>query len=208
MQKQVPSYLQLNVPAAILEGQTTEDQAFLVNLGRMFNILFVVAWVIALFALRFVYNVCYDLVGQLQREGLTLFQITYQIFFSPLRKIPGPFLASISPLWLVLKDVSGDRTSTIHELHRRYGVAVRIGPNEVSLSDIESVNRIYGHQSNVKKALVYETMSIPPLGIFSLRDKNEHSQRRRLLSHVFSQSNLLDSEPIIMSHVRKLWRSM
>lgn len=101
-------------------------------------------------------------------------------------------------------DISGYRTLTLHKLHQRYGSAVRIGPNEVSFSNIDSVREVYGQQTNFMKAPIYETMSTPPLGIFSLREKSAHSQRRRLLSHAFAQSNLFDTEPLILNHVQRL----
>ena len=128
----------------------------------------------------------------------------YNIFLSPLRGIPGPFLAKVTGYWLILVDLAGDRTSTIHKLHQRYGTAVRIGPSEVSFSNIESIKEIYSQQTSYMKAPIYETMSIPPLGIFSLTDKHAHSQRRKYLSHAFSQSNLLDTEPLIVQKVEKV----
>lgn len=91
-----------------------------------------------------------------------------------------------------------------HKLHQQYGSAVRVGPNEVSFSNIDSVKEVYGQQTKFIKAPIYETMSQPPLGIFSLRDKSLHNRRRRLLSHAFAQSNLFDAEPLILQHVQRL----
>ncbi|KAK3075510.1 hypothetical protein LTR53_001127 [Teratosphaeriaceae sp. CCFEE 6253] len=47
-------------------------------------------------------------------------------------------------------------------------------------------------------------MSVRPLGIFSLRDKASHSQRRSLLSHAFSQQNIVDCMPLISQKVEHL----
>jgi len=105
---------------------------------------------------------------------------------------------------LIFVDFAGNRTSTIHKLHQKYGPAVRVGPNEVSFSDIGSVKEIYGQQTPFMKAPCYENMSVPPLGIFSLRDRTEHSQRRKLLSHAFSQSALNETEPTIHTLIEKL----
>ena len=111
-------------------------------------------------------------------------------------------------MWLLIVDLRGDRTSTIHKLHQRYGPAVVISPNEVSFSNVESVKEIYGQQTDFLKAPVYESLTLPPLGVFSLRDKALHSQRRRLLSHAFSQSNLRDSEPLIQEQILQLLQSI
>jgi hypothetical protein len=62
----------------------------------------------------------------------------------PLASIPGPLLARFSPLWLVYHSRKGDMHRVMIELHRRYGKLVRIGPNEVSVSDLEAVKKIYG----------------------------------------------------------------
>ncbi|KAK0299334.1 hypothetical protein LTR82_018350, partial [Friedmanniomyces endolithicus] len=50
-------------------------------------------------------------------------------------------------------------------------------------------------------------MSLPPLGVFSLRSKAAHSQRRSLLSHAFSQQNINDSMPIIEQKLDSLLRA-
>lgn len=83
-----------------------------------------------------------------------------------------------------------------------------IGPDEISVSDIANVKDLYGQQTNFVKAPVYTSMSMPPLGIFSMRDKALHSQRRRLLSHAFSQSNLQDCEPLIHEQIQKLLKTL
>ena len=128
----------------------------------------------------------------------------YQLFFSPLRNIPGPLLAKLSQYYIILVDVAGTRTSHIHELHKGYGSAVRIGPSEVSFSNIETIKELYAPATPYMKAPWYEAMSTPPLGVFSLTDKKAHSDRRRLVSHVFSQSNLLETEPLVAQHVSNL----
>jgi cytochrome P450 len=54
------------------------------------------------------------------------------------------------------------------------------------------------------KAPIYNYFSLQPLGIFSMRDRTQHSLRRRLLSHAFSQSNLSGTEPLIKQIIHKL----
>jgi cytochrome P450 len=93
--------------------------------------------------------------------------------------------------------LAGLRTKTIHDLHKKYGGVVRIGPDEVSFTDVGAINEILGLTSPFMKAPIYDSMSVKPPGIFSLRDKEQHRERRRLLSHAFSQSNLYKAEPLI-----------
>lgn len=104
----------------------------------------------------------------------------------------------------MITDILGLRTTTIHRLHQQYGSSVRIGPNEVSYSNPEIARELYSQQTQFMKAPSYETFVVPPVGIFSMRDKIAHSLRRRALSHAFSQSNLYNTEPIIKQIISKL----
>lgn len=81
---------------------------------------------------------------------------------------------------------------------------VRVGPNEVSFSGSSVVKEIYTQQTVFLKAPHYETMSVKPLGIFSLRDKTAHSQRRSLLSHAFSQQSIDNCSPLIDARIKSL----
>lgn len=110
----------------------------------------------------------------------------------------------MSSLWLTFYELAGIRTATIHQLHRKYGPVVRVGPNEVSFSGASVINEIYTQKTIFLKAPHYDTMSPKPAGIFSLRDKTAHSQRRSLLSHAFSQQNIDNCLPLIDEKVQLL----
>lgn len=105
---------------------------------------------------------------------------------------------------MIFVDLAGDRTTTLHNLHKKYGPSVRVGPQEISYANVGAVKEIYGQQTEYLKAPVYDDFSTAPVGIFSMRNKMEHSQRRRLLSHAFSQSNLTNTEPLIRQQIEKL----
>ena len=104
---------------------------------------------------------------------------------------------------LTAADLLAKRSSTIHKWHRKYGPTVQIGPNEVSFADVSMVNEIYGQNTPFMKAPVYDTFALAPPGIFILRDKEHHRQRRRLLSHAFSYSNILDAESLMVENLNK-----
>ena len=61
-----------------------------------------------------------------------------------LRKVPGPFLASFSKLWMVYKTRQFKRHELDQELHKKYGSVVRIGPTYVSISSPAALKTIYG----------------------------------------------------------------
>lgn len=82
-----------------------------------------------------------------------LIKISWDIFFSPLRTIPGPFVARFTDLWRAFYTYRGRVDATHVELHRRYGDAVRIGPNCVSISDPNLIRTIYSTRNPWKKVL-------------------------------------------------------
>ena len=64
--------------------------------------------------------------------SLAVSYVVYIRFFSPLAGVPGPFLASLSRMWLAQRSWKGDMHRTMMTLHEKYGSVVRTGPNEVS----------------------------------------------------------------------------
>lgn len=72
--------------------------------------------------------------------------LTYRLFFSPLSKIPGPWITRISNVLEAnaLKDKRRAQWAT--ELFALYphSVAVRTGPNSVAFNHPDAVKSIYG----------------------------------------------------------------
>ena len=104
--------------------------------------------------------------------------LIYVRYATPLRSVPGPFLASFTRLWKLQKTLRGDFERTNIELHKKYGEMrskttgtywltrlagpiVRIGPNEVSIDDPEeSLRVIYGHGTKfIKVRALYQYQS-------------------------------------------------
>lgn len=48
--------------------------------------------------------------------------LLYSLFFSPLRSIPGPFLARATRWWEYVKVVNGDSHQEYVRLHEKYGL--------------------------------------------------------------------------------------
>jgi hypothetical protein len=68
-----------------------------------------------------------------------------------LSKIPGPFCASLSDLWLFVHYYRR-RGLTERDIHVSYGSPlVRLGPNTVSVSDPEALKVIYGWKPILRK---------------------------------------------------------
>lgn len=60
------------------------------------------------------------------------------------RHIPGPWLASITDAWRMIKVHGGRFEQTNRALHQKYGDLVRVGPNCISVGDPREIRQIYG----------------------------------------------------------------
>ena len=72
---------------------------------------------------------------------------TYAVYvreYTSLRNVPGPFLASISKIWIFEKQRSCQRQQVDIDLRRKHGPIVRIAPDEVMVSSPKSLRVIYG----------------------------------------------------------------
>ena len=75
---------------------------------------------------------------------LALMYMLYVRYATPLRKIPGPFLASITKLWVVQQTRGLNRHLVDIDLRKKYGTMVRVAPNEVMISNLDAIKTIYG----------------------------------------------------------------
>lgn len=85
--------------------------------------------------------------------------VIYCLLLSPLRGYPGPLLARLSPLWIVMQCRKGRRSQAVNGLHMKYGDFVRISPNHISIADPKAVQQIYGHNTGFLKGPFYEDKS-------------------------------------------------
>ncbi len=67
----------------------------------------------------------------------------YQLSFSPLCDIPGPWYAAISDFWLTTHVLRLQQCRTIHTLFEVYGPVVRVGPNKVVFNDLSTTKNVY-----------------------------------------------------------------
>ena len=58
-------------------------------------------------------------------------------------RVPGPFVARLTPLYRVYLLWSGDCIEKYQNLHKKFGSVVMIGPNHVITSDTDAVFTIY-----------------------------------------------------------------
>lgn len=82
---------------------------------------------------------------------LAWYLFPYLVTFDALRKIPAPFPAQFSDLWLLYVVRRGRRYEVVDQLHKKLGPVVRIQPNHVSVADDEAIQVIYGHGNGFLK---------------------------------------------------------
>lgn len=75
-----------------------------------------------------------------------LWVLTYVVaaFGTELRKLPGPFFAKFTRLYLFIQAAKGNAHTLYVDLHIRYGSIVRVAPDKVSLANPDHIPLIYG----------------------------------------------------------------
>lgn len=126
----------------------------------------------------------------------------YTIVASPLRSIPGPFLARFTKAWYFFSLKSGHHEVDAIALHRKYArqgehfaPIVRVGPNMYSIKTPEKL--VYGISSKMPKSTWYNGWKHPSSDHWTLfTDQNikRHAESRRLYASLYTQTALLSYE--------------
>ncbi|KAH8659369.1 cytochrome P450 [Tricladium varicosporioides] len=126
---------------------------------------------------------------------------------SPLKSIPGPFVAKFTNLWRFFDTYGGRTELTQYILHERFGPFVRLGPNIISLSDPALLRTIYNARGDYLKSEFYAgndakmgTMIIE--NVFSTRSNETHAQKLKPISKFYKMSNLLEIESLVDETIR------
>jgi len=88
---------------------------------------------------------------------------------------------------------------------------VRIAPNHISIADPDALQVIYAHGNGALKSEFYDAFVSIRRGLFNTRDRGEHTRKRKIVSHIFSQKNVLEFEPYIRLALGRLieqWDSL
>ncbi|KAH9478620.1 Cytochrome P450 monooxygenase 89 [Psilocybe cubensis] len=121
-----------------------------------------------------------------------------------IRRIPGPFLAKFSDIWLGWVSKNGHRSEVVHSMHEKYGPIVRIAPNHVSIAEPDALNIVYAHGNGALKSDFYDAFVSIARGIFNTRDRSEHARKRKIVSHIFAPKSVVEFEPQIREYVALL----
>ncbi|PPQ88069.1 hypothetical protein CVT25_013677 [Psilocybe cyanescens] len=133
--------------------------------------------------------------------------VTYRLSpWHPLANYPGPLLCKVSQLYVGFRSLGGKQHIYYQQLHEKYGDYVRVGPNELSINDVNALEPLYGSNGSAKGQ--FWDGRIPPKDpvkpLIALRDKTEHTRRRRPWTRGFSTNALKGYEELVVKRSRQL----
>ncbi|KAI1804330.1 cytochrome P450 [Daldinia bambusicola] len=124
----------------------------------------------------------------------------YNLYFHPLRHIPGPPLWIAFPITRTLGMVRGIADFQIREAHVKYGEVVRIGPNAISFINPQAWKDIYGHGHAELPKHYPKGINTDPKKIIS-SNASDHFRFRRAMLPAFSDKALAQQEPLVRVYV-------
>ncbi|EFY93357.1 cytochrome P450, putative [Metarhizium acridum CQMa 102] len=126
----------------------------------------------------------------------------YSGLSNPLSKLPGPWYSKWTDLAAKYHYYKGNKVFYVHNLHKKFGPYVRIGPNEVSVADLDATKIIYSTKETFRKTIFYRHLTAQSIAnIFTTADVDYHRKLRRLMSAQLSESSLKSLLPAITSRV-------
>jgi len=130
---------------------------------------------------------------------LLIATVIYRCLFHPLAGVPGPWLARLTSIWTLYHSYAGDEATLISSHHfpniRTHNPIVRVGPNEVTISDGAALAPIYSEKGGFKKADCYRNFDIDGYpSLFSQTDKDSRAPRAKAIVGMFSTKSLKDGE--------------
>jgi cytochrome P450 len=82
---------------------------------------------------------------------------------------------------------------------------LRISPDEVSFNDLDASGIIYGQASKFEKTeYFYRAFEDQAPNLFTIRDRQQHAQDKRLISHAFSRANIVQHQASIFDNAAYL----
>ncbi|KAL9008298.1 MAG: hypothetical protein Q9173_006563 [Seirophora scorigena] len=141
-----------------------------------------------------------------QKESHTLLlaaQVVYNLYFHVLSSFRGPLLWRAFRFPFVLQLLNGTLPHRVRTFHDKYGSIVRVGPNELSVTDPAAWKDIYAN--NFQRAPQYSNK--PPgkdAENFISANQLDHARFRKVLAPAFSEKSTQEYEKVIVKHVDTL----
>lgn len=105
--------------------------------------------------------------------------------------VPGPWHTRFTNISLRIASIRGRRIYLVDSLHEKYGPVVRLSPTQLDVSELSAFSQIHRIGGDFPKSPWYEMThkGVKP-GIFSMQDRGQHAQRRRLFARAFSYTSI------------------
>ncbi|KAF2834761.1 cytochrome P450 [Patellaria atrata CBS 101060] len=134
----------------------------------------------------------------------------YRLLLHPLSNIPGPKLAAITRLYEFYFDciLAGKFGFQIEQLHKQYGPIMRIGPNEVHISDPDHFETLHNVTNRIDKDQWYYRFVGSQDAGFGTGDADLHRIRRKAMNRFFASSAISNLEPSSREKVQKMCRRL
>ncbi|KAJ5375210.1 hypothetical protein N7517_007216 [Penicillium concentricum] len=142
--------------------------------------------------------------------SLALFHFTRNYLRAGAGSIPGPLLAKITNLWRFIDVANGRAEVTLYSLHQKHGDYVRLGPNVVSVRNLDALKTIYGINKGYQKTNFYCVQQQlakgrPTPTLFTTTDEAFHAAIKRPISSAYSMSTLTEFEPFVDKTIHTLF---
>ncbi|KAI0538233.1 cytochrome P450 [Xylaria digitata] len=128
----------------------------------------------------------------------------YALYFHPLRTYPGPRLSAITriPYWIAC--LRGNQVRWMTRQHKKYGSALRLGPNDISFTDAQAWRDICavpkGKKENGKELRFHGPLANGVPHFVTEPDTVRHATVRRVFSPAFSEQSLRKQEPLFQKY--------
>ncbi|KAL2867461.1 cytochrome P450 [Aspergillus lucknowensis] len=106
--------------------------------------------------------------------------VSYVRSWYRLREFKGPWLAGWTEAWLFRATTTGELHLRLHEVNKKYGDLVRIGPNWLMTSDPEIIRYMSAARHKHQKSSWYESLKVDPYvhSVFSETSVEKHDKLR------------------------------
>ncbi|KFY73695.1 hypothetical protein V499_06223 [Pseudogymnoascus sp. VKM F-103] len=153
---------------------------------------------------------CSYAVSTFDRQSPLWLSSSGRAALAPLSKLPGPWYSRFSDAILMYKEFTAHRRVYIHELHKKFGPVVRLGPNEVSFTSVEALKEIYQSGGSGYDKTEFYNLFIQ-YGIrttFSTLQKRKHDQMKRYIAGSYANTSIMHPEVVdgIQERVRAFLR--
>ncbi|KAJ1961578.1 hypothetical protein GGI12_003173 [Dipsacomyces acuminosporus] len=140
------------------------------------------------------------------------YKVIYALYLSPLRSVPGPFIARITKKRSEIFGATGGRARIALEDYERYGDIYVTRPNAISICNPADIRAVLGTHSFRKNDLYKALDFFEVQTSASARDPKLASLRRRQIGPYFSNSYLARMEDAILEHgivaIKGRWDSL